>query len=260
MVSPATPTTSAAKTLSTYWNESARPLVALAFVAPMIVAYECGLFMLGPQAMRNGADVWLRDLLNGIGFTQYFLLPVLTCATLLGWHHLNRERWKINLNALYGMLLEAMLFGFLLLVLARALTGFLSSAAVPAEPELAFQDSSGFSHIVTFLGAGIYEELVFRLMLFPALAALLRVAGTPRRMSWVVSIVISSLLFAAAHYQLDLMIGSHHLVTTVGDPFAWTSFLFRVSAGVFFSALFLARGFGVAAGAHAFYDILVSMT
>ena len=44
-----------------------------------------------------------------------------------------------------------------------------------------------------------------------------------------------------------------------GDAFDLTSFLFRFSAGVFFGALFLARGFGVAAGTHAFYDILVSM-
>jgi len=259
MASQATATSSAAKTLSAYWNESARPLVALAFVGPMIVAYEIGLFVLGPQAMRNGADVWLRELLNGVGFTQYFLLPCLTCAILLGWHHLNRERWKINLNALYGMLLEAMLFGFVLLVLARSLTGLLAAAAVPSEPELAFQHAGEVGHIVTFLGAGIYEELVFRLMMFPALAALLRLVGTPRRMSWVLSIFLSSLLFAAAHYQLDLLIGSHHLVTTVGDSFDWASFVFRTSAGVFFATLFVTRGFGVAAGAHAFYDILVSM-
>jgi membrane protease YdiL (CAAX protease family) len=245
--------------LSTYWNESARPLVALAFVGPMILVYESGLFVLGPQAMRNGADVWLRDLLSSLGFAQYFLLPCLPCSTLLGWHHLNRERWKIHWSALYGMLLEAMLFGFVLLVLARALTGFLAAAAVPSGPQLAFQSAGQFGHIVTFLGAGIYEELVFRLMLFPALAALLRLVGTPRRTSWVVSLFLSSLLFAAAHYQLDLLIGSHHLVTTVGDSFEWTSFLFRTAAGVFFATLFLARGFGVAAGAHAFYDILVSM-
>ena len=259
MASQTTTSSSTATILSAYWNESARPLVALAFVGPMVLIYEGGLFLLGPQAMRNGADVWLRDLLNGVGFTQYFLLPFLTCAILLGWHHLNRERWKVNLNALYGMLLEAMLFGFVLLILARSLTGLLSSAAVPSVPHMAFQHSGGFGHIISFLGAGIYEELVFRLMLFPALASLLRLVGTPRRMSWVVSIFLSSLLFAAAHYQLDLMIGSHHLVTTVGDSFEWTSFLFRASAGVFFASLFLSRGFGVAAGAHAFYDILVSM-
>src|SRR5687767_14843678 len=94
---------SASKSLvARYWNESARPLVSLAFVAPMIIAYEGGLFVLGPEAMRNGADVWLRQLLEWLGFSQYFVLPVLTCALLLGWHHLNQERWSIRWTFLYG--------------------------------------------------------------------------------------------------------------------------------------------------------------
>ena len=65
--------TSSKSLLSRYWNETARPLVGLAFVTPMIVAYEGGLVALGPQAMRNGADVWLRQLLEWLGFSQYFL-------------------------------------------------------------------------------------------------------------------------------------------------------------------------------------------
>lgn len=249
----------AANLFATYWNESARPLVALVFIAPMILAYEGGLLVLGPRSMRNGADAWLRELLEGAGFTQYFLLPCLTCAILVGWHHVNRERWKVAWSVLYGMLLEAMLLGLLLLLLARALTNALTGTELQAPTELSLGDARSFGQIVAFFGAGIYEELLFRLMMFPAIAALLRLAGTPRRMSWVLSIVITSLIFAAAHYQLDLMLGSYHLVTTVGDTFEWSSFLFRASAGVFFAALFLARGFGVAAGTHACYDILVSM-
>lgn len=242
-----------------YWNESGRPLVGLVFVAPMIVAYEGGLVALGPDAMRNGADVWLRQLLGWLGFSQYFLLPALTCALLLGWHHLNQERWSIRWTYLYGMLFESMAFGGLLLVLAQAQQGLLTAISVHEAPVLAVQSKHAFGQFVAFLGAGIYEELLFRVMLFPAMAALLRVAGTPRRASWVVALFLSSLTFAAAHYQLDLMIGNFHLTTSFGESFEWTSFLFRFTAGVFFAALLLTRGFGIAAGAHAFYDILVSL-
>lgn len=242
-----------------YWNESARPLVSLIFVAPMIIAYEGGLLMLGPQAMRNGADVWLRRLLEWLGFSQYFLLPVLTCGILVGWHHLNRERWRFCWTVFYGMLLESMLFALLLLLLARVQGGLLSSTQIETLPTLAAQEVGALGQLIAFLGAGIYEELLFRLMLFPALAAVLRAAGAPPRTSWVLAIVLSSLVFAAAHYRVDLMLGSLHLQTSFGDTFDWMSFLFRFSAGVFFSMLFLARGFGVAAGTHAFYDILVSM-
>lgn len=242
-----------------YWNESARPLAGLVFVAPMIVAYEGGLVALGPQAMRNGADVWLRQLLEWLGFSQYFLLPALTCALLLGWHHLNQERWSLRWTNLYGMLFESMAFGGLLLVAAQAQQGLFAAIGSDAPPPLTVQGTRAFGQLVAFFGAGIYEELLFRVMLLPAAAALLRLAGTPQRTSWVVAAFVSSLAFAAAHYQLDLMIGNYHLVTSYGDSFEWTSFVFRFSAGIFFSTLLLARGFGIAAGAHAFYDILVSL-
>ncbi len=245
--------------LSSYWNESARPWVSLVFVTPMLVAYESGLVMLGPRAMRNGADVWLRQLLDGLGFSQYFLLPILTCAMLLGWHHLNRERWTFRWTYLYGMALESLCLAFLLVLLAQSHQNLVVSLAESTSPTLNLRNVQTMGRMLAFLGAGIYEEVLFRVMLFPAIAAVLRFAGSPPRLSWVLAIVLSSLLFAAAHYQLDLMLGGFHFVTSVGDKFEWTSFLFRFGAGVFFASLMLARGFGVAAGTHAFYDIIVSL-
>ena len=70
----------------------------------------------------------------------------------------------------------------------------------------------------------------------------------------VVSVLLTSLVFAAAHY-----------VGRYGDPVQWAArafwfgFVFRWLAGVFFSILFVCRGFGVTAGAHAGYDILVKL-
>ena len=61
-----------------YWQQSRRPLTSLAFVTPLLLVYEAGVLWLGPHAMRNGADVWLRQLLDLLGFSQYFLLPLLT--------------------------------------------------------------------------------------------------------------------------------------------------------------------------------------
>jgi len=242
-----------------YRVESARPLVSLIFVAPLIVAYEAGVLLLGGQSIRNGVDVWLRQLLEWLGFSQHLLLPLLTCAILLGWHHLARDRWQVRPLALYGMFLESLLFGFLLLVLVRlegtlfsTLTVGSAQAAIAAEPD-------NVSRLVSFCGAGIYEELLFRLMLFPTLAALLRGLGTTPRVSLLWALLLTSVAFATAHYRLDLLIGNYHLVTVFGDSFAWGSFLFRFGAGVFFTVLFLERGFGITAGAHACYDILVSL-
>ena len=59
--------------LERYARESRRPLASLAFVIPLLLLYEGGIIILGPQAVRNGADVWLRQFLDTLGFSQYLL-------------------------------------------------------------------------------------------------------------------------------------------------------------------------------------------
>ena len=103
--------------------------------------------------------------------------------------------------------------------------------------------------IIAFLGAGVYEEVLFRLLLLPLAVWLIHLAGGARRVQIAGAIVATSLLFALAHY-----------VGEYGDPLDWTTFLFRFSAGAFFGGLFVWRGFGIAAGAHALYDIFVGVT
>jgi hypothetical protein len=248
-----------AEHLVRYWSESSRPLVSLVFVAPMLVAYEGGLFMLGPHAMRTGADIWLRRLLELMGFSQYFLLPLLTCGVLLSWHHLTRDRWAIGWATVYGMLLESVVLGATLLVVAHWQTRVwlpefsFSSAVLSAGAEV-----HGAGRLVAYLGAGIYEELLFRLLLMPLIFAALRAVGVDSRVSLAGTVAIGSLIFSAAHYQFDLDFGAVQWSWHAGEPFEWLSFGFRVVAGAFFSLLFWYRGFGVAAGTHALYDILVA--
>jgi membrane protease YdiL (CAAX protease family) len=237
-----------------YWQESARPLASLAFVAPMLLIYEVGCLVLGRNAARNGADVWLRQLLDLLGFSQYFLLPAVTCGLLLGWHHLTRRPWRLRYSVLYGMLLESVAFGFLLMLLAgwqRAL--FAPQPTVCAVAASRAREITGL--LVGYLGAGIYEELLFRLVLLSAAIGGLRLCRVPPRWSAVAAAVMTSALFAAAHCQIDLTIGGHRFATAAADVFTWYSFTFRFLAGCYFSGLFLYRGFGVAAGAHAAYDI-----
>ena len=234
-----------------YWAESRRPLSSLAFVAPMLVAYELGVVVLGQQATRNGVDVCLRGLLDLLGFGQYFLLPALTVGILLAWHHTTAQAWRIRARALYGMSLESMALGFVLLVVANAQAALfaptasihLSASAAPAG-EVA-------GRLVGYLGAGTYEELLFRLMLLPVVAAIARAAGATPRVSLATAVVLTSLVFSAAHYEI---------FTTHGDAFQWYSFVFRFVAGVFFSLLFVWRGFGVAVGTHACYDVLAVLS
>jgi membrane protease YdiL (CAAX protease family) len=247
MASTANTAEQSASAPPSYWEEAARPLASLAFVAPILLIYEVGVLVLGPQALRNGADVWLRQLLDLIGFGQYFLLPVLTCAILAAWHHTSQQQWRVRCSVLGGMGIESMAFGFLLLAVAQLQASLFSS--LPAAFACSAGDADGghiAARLVGYCGAGIYEELLFRLMLLPAAMVGLRWAGASRRLSIVLAVAITSVLFSAAHYEF---------FTHSGYAFDWFSFLFRCVAGVCFSALFLLRGFGIAAGAHALYDV-----
>jgi membrane protease YdiL (CAAX protease family) len=100
------------------------------------------------------------------------------------------------------------------------------------------------------LGAGLYEELLFRLMLFPIIRAVLRMAGASERAGVITAIIVTSLIFSGAHYEL---------FTGAGDVFRWYTFIARFLAGVFFNLLFVYRGFGICAGSHAAYDIYIAL-
>jgi hypothetical protein len=239
--------------LERYLRESRRPLASLAFIVPLLVLYEGGVVILGTQAVRNGADVWLRQFLDALGFTQYFLLPALTVGLLLGWHHVTRDNWRVSAGTIYGMLLESAALGLVLVAVAR-IEGMLAASALAAGPveaampfELAGRGAF-LGRLLGYLGAGVYEEMLFRLLLVPPVALIVRQFGLPRGWSIATVILVTSVLFSAAHY-----VGPH------GEAFDTFTFLFRGTAGALFAVLFIYRGFGIAAGTHALYDIFVSL-
>jgi membrane protease YdiL (CAAX protease family) len=223
-----------------YWSISRTPLTSLVFTLPLVLAYEGGVLLLGRGSPRNGADVWLRTLLDSLGFGQYFLLPALTLAGLLAWHHIEHDRWQCSLGVLGAMAGECVLWAAALIGIARLQDRFWPLAVAVGEGVL--------SRLIAFCGAGLYEEVLFRLLLLPALAWILARlgAGTLTAAFW--AVIFSSVLFSLAHY-----------VGPLGDVFNPYSFTFRFLAGVFFALLFTARGFGIAAGTHAVYDILVGL-
>jgi len=244
---PGGPDGTAAGSAGDYWRQSRRPLTGLLFVLPLLALYEAGVLLLERSAVRNGADVWLRGLLDLAGIGGYFLLPVLTVAALLAWHHTTRESWQVRAGVLPGMWLESALLGLGLVAVAHLQGALLNQIGLPrAAVPVSIGNTAG--RMVGFLGAGIYEELLFRLLLLPALAGLIGLSGagpTPRRLG---AVILSSACFAAAHY-----VGPH------GEMFAWYTFAFRFMAGGFFAVLFVYRGFGIAAGTHALYDIFVGI-
>ena len=183
-----------------YWRQSRRPLVSLVFIAPLLVVYEIGILALGADATRNGVDVWLRTLLEWIGFGQYFLLPVLTVCILLAWQYTSREPWRVSAGVLYGMAVECVLLAICLRLILQLQSVLLEIAPAGAGLSL----SAMLDGPVMFLGAGIYEELLFRLILLTATIWALRHCGMKRELAVVVAVLITSLLFSARPLRRSL--------------------------------------------------------
>lgn len=225
-----------------YWRLSRTPLTSLVFTLPLVLAYEGGVLLLGRGSPRNGADIWLRQLLDALGLGSYFLLPLLTIVWLLAWHHIEHDRWQFSPGVLLGMAAECLLWAVALIAIARLQDRLWPLAATAVREGF-------FSRLIAFCGAGLYEEVLFRLLLLPTLVWVFARCGMAETRAVLGGLLASSLLFSAAHY-----------VGPLGDTCNPYSFTFRTIAGLFFAGLFLGRGFGIAAGTHACYDMLVGLS
>jgi len=226
-----------------------RPLPALVFILPMLLAYEAGVIWLGgptSDSLRAGADSWVRQGLARLGLTDRWLLPVGLVAGLLGWQAVDRRDWRFHPAILWGMLIESLILAVALVGLSKLVDlGFarlegpsLLAAGSPARHPMA--------PVVGFLGAGLYEETLFRLAMIPLLYKGLRFLLVPSFFACTLAVTASALIFSLAHHA-----------GAPGEVFTWFAFIFRWLAGVFFAWVFVVRGFGVAVGTHTAYDLLV---
>ncbi len=235
-----------------YWRLTRAPRYSLLFALPLLVCYELLALALSGDAMagvRNGADVLLKSVFVGLGGRAGLLV---FGVLLLGWGTVLvtrdlRRGGGLRRGVFTGMALESVAYALGFGVVASALTGLLlqglSLSAGAAGFDLPTQ-------IMISLGAGLYEELLFRVLLVAGLAALGRLAfGWGPWAAGIFATLVGALVFSGFHY-----------VGPYGDPFQIGSFTFRAIAGVLFSGLYLLRGFGITAWTHALYDIFLALT
>ena len=221
----------------------------LIFLAPLLVFYEVGVVMLSngdASSLRNGADYWMRGWLASIGLTQALLLPCLVIAAMLAWQVAGKYPWKVNGTTIAGMLAESLLFACFLMAVGRLHD--LAFAQLNIDRTLSIAQSPSANRVVAFIGAGVYEEVMFRLCLVPIGYAFFRMFEVPRKWAAASAVFSTSLIFALAHY-----------VGPAADQFSMFTFSFRALAGIFFAALFFIRGFGITVGSHAAYDLMVGV-
>jgi len=236
------PSQSRSKSASGYVHESELPLTSLLFLLPLMVIYE-----LGTRYFTTAAQAGFDQQIIAFTLMQRFFrllgvhgqhLPFLAvCTILLTWHLARREKWQINIPTLCGMAVESTLLALPLIVMGRELARYLPLAAVHASR----QDT-----IIMSLGAGVYEELIFRLALFTLLSLVFRDI-LKIRSGWMNLgiLLMGALAFSLYHYLSPL------------EVFNWRSFAFRTIAGAYFGGIFLLRGFGITAASHAAYDVLI---
>lgn len=235
-----------------YWEMTRRPFPSLLFVGPMVIGYEVAVILLGGDdrgSLRSGADAWMRRGLAAAGLTDPWFLPLILVVILMGWQISRSHDWRFSPPILGGMIAESVVWAIALLGIGRLIDvgfSFLEQARAPLLAMDAVRSRPNLTALIGYVGAGVYEETLFRLALVPTFFAILKLLQMPQILASSWAVTASALLFALAHHA-----GSP------GEPFTWYVFIFRWMAGVFFAWVFVLRGFGIAVGTHTAYDILV---
>lgn len=235
---------------------------SLLFALPLLALYEVAVAAINVGErfhVRNAADLWLRGLLRSAGFESTIALSALLVAagTLVVLRERRTRPVPIRGRYFGMMLLEsavlAAVFGTIIGGMTSAVLSPLASdqtglpAALLAITAQAEVKLGMLQRLVLSLGAGLYEELFFRVLLIPALIALFAASRrVDRPAATAAAVVISSVFFSAAHY-----------IGPLGDAPALGSFVFRFIGGLAFSVILVLRGFGIVAWTHALYDVFL---
>jgi uncharacterized membrane-anchored protein YitT (DUF2179 family) len=216
------------------------PLTSAILVFPLLLVYQLGILNGRGQngvdfVTKALVDIARRDATNYLVILAGMLLAYAAVVVLL------RHRGRFDPRAFLPMLLESTLYalvmGSLILFVMRRFADFVPGLAVGAHGTM--------DVVVISAGAGLHEELVFRVFLMGGGAWLLSGIMSPGR-AWTCALILSALLFSLAHH-----------VGPSGEAFTFAAFTYRVLAGVFFGLVYQVRGFAVAVWTHALYDVYV---
>jgi hypothetical protein len=243
-----------------YWFLSTRPLHALFFLLPLVALYELGTILYMPSSSRSAERPLLAERLLGVVFEHFGVFGLLVpgfalIAVLVMWHIVAKDRWIVRPMVVLAMYLESATWVLPLLVMAAVITDT-TRRFVAALPQNTWLRHEPWEVRATIsLGAGIFEELLFRLAGMNLIHFLLKdVLGVRPLAAAITAVITTSLAFAAFHPGI--------VDFTTLWPWTWhirngAGFMFLVLSGVYFACVYLQRGFGIAVGAHACYDLAV---
>lgn len=231
--------------IAKYFRDTNSLLYSYLVSLPLLLLYELLITISQPTTgtiVRVSVDVWIKTLFSY--FSNNVISVTLIVVAVLGLVILYVERKQLRtlkLTYFFYMLAEAVIYALMLALLLGSIITLLFNIVPPNN----IQTLSTLQKLALSLGAGLYEELFFRVLLVSVLLAVFKKFTQKNRAS-LLSIIVAALLFSAVHY-----------IGPLGDNFTASSFLFRFLFGVALNILYLKRGFGIAAWTHAFYDTMV---
>ncbi|MBW8035585.1 MAG: CPBP family intramembrane metalloprotease [Planctomycetes bacterium] len=273
-----------------YFDRTRRPVYAITYLLGFLVFYELGLILIRSQIITLSAKnvrvvsfAWIQNILvQYLNFTPaatWFITPLVVILILLALQITSKTKWKVYFKDFVPMTIECILLALPLIVLSLAINR--TSAPQPENTSLANsmqaiicssgdacdwlasginsienQSANLFARIITGIGAGIYEEFIFRLILICIFMMILQDLLNVKPISAIVISVMASAVLFSLHHHIFYMDG----VIQIGESFSLVRFLFRTLAGIYFAAIFASRGFAIAAGTHIFYDIIAALT
>jgi membrane protease YdiL (CAAX protease family) len=225
-----------------YLQKSKSPFYSFIITLPIFLLYELGLFLMrGTEFsyIKNGADVLIEDMIATLGFDIFYIsssIFLLAFFIIAYYQKKNYDSFTIYKSYLSIMLFESFVYALLLFLLLGNMSLYLMDISVQ---DIKF-------NIILSLGAGIYEELIFRVFsIFVLYKFISFIFKSMRHFSTqFFALLLSSILFSLFHFM-----GT--------ESFSQEAFTIRFIAGILLGILYINRGFGITAITHSFYDIFV---
>lgn len=229
--------------MNSYWRSTRSPLYSFLFTIPLFLIYEIGIFLTSSDDMyvlRNGADALMRQILATFGIAGLYWVGAIFFIGFIITFILQRKYWEetqIHSDYFLLMMIESVAWSALIYFLMSNVYLLLMN---PTGSMLVQQ-------VTLAVGAGIYEEFLFRVLLIAGISVILGFIfqWSDKSRNWA-AMVIAAGIFSSFHF-----IGEY------GDFFSFNIFMVRFLAGIVLGTLYFLRGFGITAWSHAVYDLIV---
>jgi hypothetical protein len=226
----------------------------LALTLPVFLTYQLGVVFLN---VRNASDVVTSrllelshgDLWTYVGVTASMGVAIIAVYAMLG------RGQAFRLSKVLQIAFEGAAYAVAMGMATSWMVGRIFARGSPRGI------SGPYDGLIMALGAGFYEELAFRAVLFGLGAKLLvwlfagqriRLVGSgPAPSIRAVSVMVLWAVACAAVFS------GMHYVGSLGDAFDLRSFVARALLGLALTLVYATRGFAAAVWTHALYDVWV---